>query len=186
MEVWLSTGLTLSSFSISKFKSNNIILLFPTAVLVNIENPFNFQDLLSFLRFIKTPFKRVLSNKIGCLSLTKKGCVISHYFIFYVSLNLPNFSLRAILYPGPSQSMPFFKKKLNIEDMAKKIQSFLLNKIFAPMSIIGSAQAHTKSWFNCLFGKWFHLFVCSHIKITALHKWGGAHQTSNHIPKPNL
>ena len=21
---------------------------------------------------------------------------------------------------------------------------------------------------------------------TALHKWGGAHQTSNHLPKPNL
>ena len=24
------------------------------------------------------------------------------------------------------------------------------------------------------------------IHITALHKWGGAHQTSNHLPKPNL
>ena len=22
--------------------------------------------------------------------------------------------------------------------------------------------------------------------LTALHKWGGAHQTSNHLPKPNL
>ena len=22
--------------------------------------------------------------------------------------------------------------------------------------------------------------------ITALHEWGGAHQTSNHLPKPNL
>ena len=23
-------------------------------------------------------------------------------------------------------------------------------------------------------------------RVTALHKWGGAHQTSNHLPKPNL
>ena len=24
------------------------------------------------------------------------------------------------------------------------------------------------------------------VSNTALHKWGGAHQTSNHLPKPNI
>ena len=31
---------------------NNMFLLFPTAVVVFIDNPYNFQDFLSFLKFI--------------------------------------------------------------------------------------------------------------------------------------
>ena len=31
-----------------------------------------------------------------------------------------------------------------------------------------------------------HVIIVILYNITALRKWGGAHQTSNHLPKPNL
>ena len=39
--------------------NNNIFLLFPIAALLIIDNPSNFQDLLSFLKCILIPFKKV-------------------------------------------------------------------------------------------------------------------------------
>ena len=55
----------------------NVFLIVPTAVLVIIEEIFNFQDFLSFIKFISTPFKRV-SKVPECMSVSrKKGVFIT-------------------------------------------------------------------------------------------------------------
>ena len=52
---------------------NNMFLLFPTAILVIIDNPSNCQHFLSFLKCFRPLSKCVSHNRIGCLSDTKKG-----------------------------------------------------------------------------------------------------------------
>ena len=44
---------------------------------------------------------------------------------------------------------------------------------------------------QCVLYKVFSVYLLDSTDLgtlehTALHKWGGAHQTSNHLPKPNL
>ena len=58
---------------------NNVFLLVPPAVLVIIDDPSNFQDFISFLKYIYTPFKWVskvtkldIGHKINVLITKKK------------------------------------------------------------------------------------------------------------------
>ena len=50
---------TLKPFVLNFLWNKNVFLLIPPAVLVIIEDISNFQEFLSFIKFIKTPFKRV-------------------------------------------------------------------------------------------------------------------------------
>ena len=67
---------------------NNVFLLVPPAVLVIIEDTSNFQDFLSFLKFIYAPFKRV--SKVTELDVGKSQnrCAYHKKIFSYDSLHL--------------------------------------------------------------------------------------------------
>ena len=84
----------------------NMFWLFPTAILVNIINPYNFDNFLSFLNCIYTPFKKCLKKQNWMSVIHKIRVLISNYFFFFFSLNLPSFSSIHVLDPLSNQCMP--------------------------------------------------------------------------------
>ena len=72
---------------------NNVFLLVPPAVLIIIQDISNFQDVLSFIKFIWTPFKRV--SKVPELNVGKSQnrCAYHKKIFPEDSLHITNFSV---------------------------------------------------------------------------------------------
>ena len=99
----------------------NMFLLFPTAILVNVDNPSNFQDFLSFLIF-SFPFKNV--SKVTALDVcqSQKRVVIINYFLFLCFLKLTSFSIKTNLRSWAKPMHAFLQQekfRSNTDNMAK-------------------------------------------------------------------